>query len=618
MRISESRLFLGPNTFVLKPAIHHHLYLGEIESGPVLRLGGDFIDRLCEHVPELRAYPDPGREPRTFLDGLRSDSSLTLCHVFERLVIEFQQQAGFDVHFAHTWPRPEPGHYDVVHDYEDSDVGLSVGLLALGLVNHLLPAHLIPADLQEPDFDFAGARKAFLAFASARSLDPNTRRLVKQAHQRGIPVLRLSQGGLMQMGYGSRGRRVRAGRTDETRELALAIAADRSETYDVLCALQVPVPEYRLAVDVGDAIEAANEIGYPVELSLARPGDHESTSIRATDTDAVRDAFGRVRRTGCGMIVEAAGAGIRYRLTVSAEDAIANGPDDLHPDYHRLAVRCLKAIGLDAGTVEIDSSDPHRSYLDTDATVRRVIAAASRVEGSRAHRSMEGLNPEATLDRLFSDVLSARIPIIGITGSNGKTTAALLTAHILRAAGFRVGATTTYGVFIDGAVVRKGDYAGAQAAQGVLSDRTIDVAVLETACGGLYHYGIGYDLCTVGAVTNVTGDHVGEGNIRTLEDLVALKSLVVRVTDDTAVLNADDPSSFGMVSSSSARHVCLITLDPANPVVREHLRAGGRAALVEPANGETHLVIRDGARRIPLCGVAAVPITFRGACIHNI
>lgn len=219
---------------------------------------------------------------------------------------------------------------------------------------------------------------------------------------------------------------------------------------------------------------------------------------------------------------------------------------------------------------------------------------------------------EGDLPLMVSDN-ERRCPIIGVTGTNGKTTTTRLTSHILMGTGQRVGWSSSTGVFIQGNLVLGGDYTGPAGARRVLDDPEVDIAVLETARGGILLRGLAYQSNDVGVFLNVTSDHLGLHGVHDIEGLAKVKSTVVKVTrpNGYAVLNADDPNVRGVASSPRAS-LFWFTQQPQNPTVSAHVEAGGRALVVE----DEQIVEYDGGNRTPVVLVADVPITFGGRASH--
>jgi cyanophycin synthetase len=208
-----------------------------------------------------------------------------------------------------------------------------------------------------------------------------------------------------------------------------------------------------------------------------------------------------------------------------------------------------------------------------------------------------------------------RIPIIAVTGTNGKTTTTLLIAHVARMAGRTTGVTTTEGVFIDGERIVQGDCTGYWSAMDVLTSRTVDFAVLETARGGILKRGLAFDRCDVSVVLNISADHLGLEGVDTIEDLSEVKGVVARSASRATVLNAEDPQCVAM-AARVARGVEIIyfSMDPDNPVLLRHLDLGGRAVYLD----DRSLVVADGTLHEELLRVEQMPVTLDGRARYNI
>jgi cyanophycin synthetase len=222
------------------------------------------------------------------------------------------------------------------------------------------------------------------------------------------------------------------------------------------------------------------------------------------------------------------------------------------------------------------------------------------------------------MDMLFPPASPTRIPIAAITGTNGKTTTSRMLAHILKTAGHVVGMTSTDGVYVDGHLTVKGDMTGPVSSQIVLRDPSVDIAVLETARGGILRAGLGYRDSDVSACLNVQPDHLGMKGIDTLGQLAEIKRVVVEVANNTAVLNADDLQCLKMAEHTKAKYICYVTVNPGHSLVRQHIRAGGRAVVLEHGiNGEMITIFDNGAH-IPLLWTHLIPATLEGKATHNV
>ena len=309
---------------------------------------------------------------------------------------------------------------------------------------------------------------------------------------------------------------------------------------------------------------------------------------------------------------------LRDTANLSTGGTAIDMTDQVHPDNREMAVRAITAVGLDVGGVDFLTSDITQSYKDIGGGIVEVNAAP----GFRMHVAPSEGQPRdvsgKVIDMLFPPGTPSRIPIAAITGTNGKTTTSRMLANILKSSGHVVGMTSTDGVYIDGKLSVKGDMTGPASAQIVLRDPAVDIAVMETARGGIARSGLGYHETDVSAILNVQSDHLGMRGINTLEDLAEVKRIVVEVANDTAVLNADDPLCLKMADHTRAKHICYVTLNIQHGLVREHIRAGGRAVVLESGiNGEM-IAIYDNGAHIPLLWTHLIPATLEGKATHNV
>ena len=309
---------------------------------------------------------------------------------------------------------------------------------------------------------------------------------------------------------------------------------------------------------------------------------------------------------------------LRSTANLSTGGTATDVTDVIHPDNREMAERAVRAIGLDVGGVDFLSKNITESYRSIGGGICEVNAAP----GFRMHVApSEGTARDVAapvIDMLFPTGASARVPIAAITGTNGKTTTARMLAHITKMAGFTPGLTTTDGVYIDGQRTVPGDMTGPVSARMVLADPQIDMAVLETARGGLLRAGMGVNEVNVGAVLNVQADHLGLKGIDTLEQLAEVKRIVIEVATDCAVLNADDPLVLKMSGYTEAKNICYVTLNPQHSLVREHIRAGGRACALEAGVNGQMIALYDRSGHIPLLWTHLIPATLEGRATHNV
>jgi cyanophycin synthetase len=369
---------------------------------------------------------------------------------------------------------------------------------------------------------------------------------------------------------------------------------------------------------VGDGRSTVRELVEQVNQDPRRGVGHEKVMTRI-ELDAQADMM-LARQSLTPDSVPAAGQVVPLRSTanLSTGGTATDVTDVIHPDNRDMAVRAITAIGLDVGGVDFLSPDITESYKTVGGGICEVNAAP----GFRMHVAPSEGTPRdvagPVIDMLFPPGTPSRVPIACITGTNGKTTTSRMLAHITKMAGYTPGLTTTDGVYIDGQRTVEGDMTGPVSTRMVLADPQIDIAVLEVARGGLLRAGMGVPFVNVGAVLNVQADHLGLKGIDTLEQLAEVKRVVVEVAKDCAVLNADDVNVIRMSAHTDAKSLCYVTVNPQHEIVREHIRAGGRACALEAGVNGQMITLYDKGGHIPLLWTHLIPATLEGRAMHNV
>ncbi len=369
---------------------------------------------------------------------------------------------------------------------------------------------------------------------------------------------------------------------------------------------------------VGDGKSTAAELIEVVNSDPRRGVGHEKVLTRLELDKTAKDHLAEVGYTENDVPKDGEIVFLRSTANLSTGGTAVDVTDIVHPDNRNMAERAIKAIGLDIGGVDFLSADISQSYKDIPAGICEVNAAP----GFRMHVAPSEGKPRdvagAVMEMLFPAGTPSRVPIASITGTNGKTTVSRMVAHIHKLSGNTVGLATTDGVYIDGNLTVKGDLTGPRAAQMILRDPTVDAAILETARGGLLRSGMGYERCDVGAVLNIDSDHLGLKGIETVEDLARVKRIVVEVATDTAVLNADDELCLKMAGHTQAKNICYVTMNANHPLVREHVRMGGRAIVLEQGMNGHMITIYENSANIQLMWTHLIPATIDGKAMHNV
>ena len=293
--------------------------------------------------------------------------------------------------------------------------------------------------------------------------------------------------------------------------------------------------------------------------------------------------------------------------------------EEIHPDNAEIAELAARVVGLDIAGIDLVCPDVSLPIRETGGGIVEVNAAP----GFRMHTNpTEGeaqYVAKPVIDLLFPPGTPSRIPIVAVTGSNGKTTTARMIAHIMKGMGHKVGLTSTDGIYVDGRIVRKADASGPKSASMVLQNPTVDFAVFEVARGGILREGLGYQRNDVAVVLNVTGDHLGLGGIHSIKQLAEVKRVVVEAVprDGVAVINADDPLVLAMARHTSGS-VIYFSMDPEHERLKFQASRGRRAVTVEQGRNGEKIVLRHGRKSMDLVWTHLIPATFEGRARMNV
>jgi cyanophycin synthetase len=306
---------------------------------------------------------------------------------------------------------------------------------------------------------------------------------------------------------------------------------------------------------------------------------------------------------------------VKLRLTanLSTGGTSIDRTTEAHPENVEIAEAASRVVGLDVAGVDFVAPDITLPVRETGGAIVEVNAGP----GFRMHtHPTEGdlqYVAKPLVDLLFPPGSPSRIPIVAVTGTNGKTTTVRMISHIMKGTGRKVGMTSTDGIMVDERLIISGDASGPRSARMVLQNPEVDFAVFEVARGGLLREGLGYERHDVGVVLNVSNDHLGRHGVDTLEDLAYLKRIVVEAVPrgGYSVLNADDPLVVEMANASSGE-VIWFSMEPDNEIVAAHLRREGWAVILENTDQGETIVLKQGARTLPLSQVRRLPATFGG------
>jgi cyanophycin synthetase len=375
----------------------------------------------------------------------------------------------------------------------------------------------------------------------------------------------------------------------------------------------VAVAERVPANVIGDGTHAVAELVDTTNQDPRRGVGHEKVLTRIKVDDA---AVALLKKQGFAL-EDVPPGGVMVKLAETGNMSTGGSSIDrtweAHEENVEIAEEAARVVGLDVAGIDFLAPDITRPVRETGGAIVEVNAAP----GFRMHTHPTEGEPQYVakhvVDLLFPPGTPSRIPIVAVTGSNGKTTTTRMIAHIFKGMGRSVGMTTTDGIYIDERLVKRADASGPKSAQMVLQNPRVDLAVFETARGGILREGLGYGKNDVAVVMNVTGDHLGLKGIDTLDQLAAVKQVVVEAVPKSgwAVLNADDPLVLEMRKACSGS-VILFSMDQDNAFIDRWVRRGGKAVVLEKSDRGEMMVIREGRRTMPIAWVHTLPATFEG------
>lgn len=686
MEILKIQAIPGANVFSYRPVIRAVVDLQEWTEVTSDTLG-DFNTRLVQCLPTLSDHCCSRGRPGGFIERLVEGTLVG--HIIEHVTIELLTLAGQNIPYGKTLCLPEyPGQYEIIFNYDSEAGGIEGFKQGFGLVKEVLAGRI-------PDIDprIIQIKRTIVE----TSLGSSTQAIVEAARERGIPVQRLNESSLLQLGYGRNQRRVQATMTDRTSCIGVDIACDKDLTKKLLYEGGLPVPRGFLARSEEEAVKVFLELIPPVVVKPYNGNHGKGVTLGLNSEKEVRTAFRVAQAYGERVLVEEHIDGKNFRALIvggkmlaaaeripahvigdgisSIEELVVQVNSDpergddhektltkifidpvvlmclaqknlaldtvpaqgeviylrdsanlstggiakditngVHPDNIQMVEYAAQIVGLDIAGVDLVLEDIGVSFREQNGAIIEVNAAP----GIRMHHSPtlgQSIEVGKALVNQLMPVGNGRVPIVAITGTNGKTTTTRMIGKMLADRGLTVGMTTTDGIYVGGKLLIEGDTTGPESAQTILRHPHVQVAVLETARGGILRSGLAYDYADVAVITNVANDHLGQYGIENLEDIAHVKSLVAEVVrpHSYVILNADDPLVVAMARKTKGK-VIFFSTEKDNLTIRKHLALGGMAIFVRRGV----ILLCQGEESYKICTVKQLPVTWDGKALHNL
>lgn len=686
MNIVSSHAYQGKNIYSYKPVVKMVLDLGKYADTPTKDIEG-LNDELLKLMPGLNSHCCSKGCEGGFVERLLEGTYFA--HVVEHMALEIQSLLGYDIRYGKTRESNKKGIYNIVYGYENEYAGIESGKLAVEILQGILSGSSV--DLEE-------RLQEIKKVCIKTDFGVSTAAIVREAKKRGIPIMRIGEGSLLQLGCGKYQKRIQATLTENSSCIAVDTACNKNLTKSILHEYGIPVPAGKVVRSEEEALEYCEKLGYPVVVKPNFGSHGVGVSINLKSPQEVLDAYRIAKEYEDTILIEKFIKGNYYRVLVVGDQVIAAShrisahiigdgkstikeliekenknpirgeghekpltkinidqiveqylkkhsltvdyvpeegekvylrendnlstggvaidvTDELHEQNKQMLVQAAKIIGLDVAGVDVCTVDIKKPLTQTGGVIIEINAAP----GIRMHHHPYKGTPrnaaKAIVDILFPEGTTSSIPIVSVTGTNGKTTTVRMINHIIRQMGCSVGMTTTSGIYINDRMIKCGDNTGPLSARTVLSDKSIEYAVLETARGGIVNKGLGYDMADVGVITNITEDHLGVDDINTMEELAYVKSLVAEAVKEEgySVLNADDPYCLGLRERIKSK-IILFSLKADNEAVIKHVENGGAAVY---SDGKS-IYIKIGREEALLLDIVQIPAAINGILKHNI
>lgn len=677
INILQTMYLRGPNIWTYRPVLEAWVDIGDLEDSPSNTIPG-FNERLTAWLPSLIEHRCSEGERGGFL--LRLKEGTWPGHILEHVTLELQNLAGMPGGFGRARSTSERGVYKVVVRAWHPDV-TRAALLA--------GRDLVMAAIEDKPFDVASAVNHLRDLADDLLLGPSTACIVDAAtaKDRRIPAIRLSEGNLVQLGYGARSRRIWTAETEGTGAIAEGISRDKDLTKSLLRSCGVSVPEGRVVNSPAEAWETAQDIGLPVVVKPSDANHGRGISLELSSQTDIEAAYHIADAEGSDVIVERFIRGAEHRLLVvggklvaaargenvwvegdgqatvaklidtqlntdprrgSAEEfpldtivlerqpstclllerqgmsgasvpaagqrvlieRCGNMANDItasvHPSVAATVALAARIVGLDIAGVDLVAEDISRPLAEQGGAIVEVNAGPGLLMHLKpAHGEPQAVG-RAIVDHLFPPGETGRIPVVGVTGSRGKSTVAQLVAWLIQLSGKHVGLACGNGLYLDRRQIEQGDCANFNAAQRVLMNRMVEAAVFENGGDAILSEGLAYDHCQVGVMTNVdVACHLGRYHIDSAEQVfnVLRTQVDLVLPEGVAVLNAGDPMTVRMAPLCDGE-VIFFAVDPDATVITEHLAQGRRAVFVR--NGQA--VLATGGDAVAIADLAKIPL----------
>lgn len=682
MKIDNFIVFDRRNIFAHKKCIKMSVDLEGYNETPTNKIP-QFNEKLLNIIPELRKHRCGINEKHGFKKRLIEGTYLA--HVCEHIVIAIENNLGIDVSYGKSREIRDNKYY-IVYEYLYKNTGIEAGKIAVSLINSFIKG---------VDYNFEGAMCHLKEILRYEEIGSSTLCILSEAKKRKIPITRIGDESVFQLGYGKYSKIIEATISCNTKATGVDISCDKILTKEMLRTQCLPVAEGGRIRSPLELVVKAKEIGYPIVLKpcygnqgkgvftnienekqaletynilsknfkdvmiekniygkdfricvvngkvvavserippcvigdgvktimeliecvnkdTIRGEDHEKPLTKIKIDEELKVCISKNNYTLNSILPEGEELKLRENGNLSTGGKSIDCTDLICEENIEICERTANIIGLDICGIDICCNDIGKPLFENNGVIIEVNAAPGirmhHYPGKGKSRNVAGF----ILDMLFPKLES--IPLVSVTGTNGKTTTTRLIAHILSKVGYKVGMTTTGGIYVGNKCICKGDTTGYLSAKTILENNEVEAAVLETARGGIIRKGLAYDLADVAVITNITEDHLGMDGINSLEDMAYVKALVGEAVkqEGYVVLNADDLVSKSIICRMKS-NIIMFSKDKDNLILRNNISKGGYGVYTYG----NILYVEKKNKIVPIVSVKDIKITLDGRLDYN-
>lgn len=651
MQLSQALIYIGPNRRSDHTVIEWALQLaaGEQEAFGLAAANG--LQAVRATLSDLGCSVPVAGTPQghNTIAGNRN-AVFAAAQCVAGIALAMQQAGGHRVAFSTVLPGSNADQYRLIYEYEHAGIGEDAGELALRVLSASIPGM---------EWELAGgldavsledAYQAFLTRAAEHLLPLDAQAIIDAAARLDVPCVKLERepygslpgdfrirrNGLLKLGHSCHQHIVDGSLCIDRSPALVPLLFDREKLFACLLGLGLPAArqdrELRNLLSAKRAVRAADRIGYPVVLKpAARVRAGGFTAGKAfpplRSAQEVQAAFTQARVGSQRVIVEKFIAGSALHLLLANHELVcvvagSGSPlpaTALHASIVEMALRVSRALEAGLLAITLVTPDPRCALTDVGGAIVDLDVAPQLDRLLAGHADLMAQAAEGFVRWLYPTGALCRIPLVAVTGTNGKTTTSRMIARIMRSAGFRPGMASTSGIYFNEVLHQAGDQAGSGGHHIVFESRTIDMGVLETARGAVAHSGFMFDWCDVGVCLNVTADHIGEYGIDTLQQMTVLKRSILARARRAVVLNADYTTCRDMLPFAAGIQVYLAAVEATVAMIRDGASQPSFACVLEEQAGTDWIIVYEpDGKRWPVMPASAIPATLDGLARFNI